>query len=48
MWDNAQEVAAAIDGADFVKVSGVASVYNGRVEINIKTVIPVDAGEVNK
>lgn len=48
VWDNAQEVAAAIEGADFVKVSGVASVYNNRVEINIKTVTLADAGEVNK
>lgn len=48
VWENAQEVAAALEGADYVQVSGVATVYNGRMDLNIKTVNPVEADKVNK
>lgn len=48
MWDNAQEMAAVIENTDYVQVSGVATIYNGRIELNIRTVNAVEADRVNK
>jgi 3'-5' exoribonuclease len=47
LWDNADEVAGKFDREDFVRIKGIASNYQGSMQIKMKTLEKVDDSRVD-
>jgi len=47
MWDGVAEVMGTFERDDFVKVRGIAQLYNNRLQFTIQKVRPVEMGEVD-
>lgn len=47
LWDNANEVSGKFEREDFVRVKGMASVYQGSMQIKMKTLDKVDDARVD-
>ena len=47
LWDNADEVAGKFEREDFVRIKGMASIYQGSMQIKIKTLEKVDDERVD-
>jgi len=47
LWDNADEVSAKFEREDFVRIKGMASVYQGSLQIKMKTLEKVDDSRVD-
>ena len=47
LWDNADEVAGKFEREDFVRIKGMASNYQGSMQIKMKTLEKVDDSRVD-
>ena len=47
LWDNADEVSGKFEREDFVRIKGMASVYQGSMQIKMKTLERVDDSRVD-
>ncbi len=47
LWDNADEVAGKFEREDFVRIRGMASIYQGTMQIKMKTLEKVDDSKVD-
>ncbi len=47
LWDNADEVSGKFEREDFVRIRGMASVYQGSMQIKMKTLEKVDDSRVD-
>ena len=47
LWDNADEVSGRFEREDFVRIKGMASVYQGSMQIKMKTLEKVDDSRVD-
>jgi 3'-5' exoribonuclease len=47
LWDNADEVSGKFEREDFVRIKGMASVYQGSMQIKMKTLEKVDDSRVD-
>jgi 3'-5' exoribonuclease len=47
LWDNADEVSGKFEREDFVRVKGMASVYQGSMQVKLKTLEKVDDSRVD-
>jgi 3'-5' exoribonuclease len=47
LWDNADEVSGRFEREDFVRIKGMASTYQGSMQIKMKTLEKVDDSKVN-
>jgi 3'-5' exoribonuclease len=47
LWDNADEVSGKFEREDFVRVKGTASVYQGSMQVKLKTLEKVDDSRVD-
>jgi 3'-5' exoribonuclease len=47
LWDNADEVSGKFEREDFVRVKGMASVYQGSMQVKLKTLERVDDSKVD-
>ncbi|MDA8422287.1 MAG: OB-fold nucleic acid binding domain-containing protein, partial [Nitrospiraceae bacterium] len=47
LWDNADEVAGKFEREDFVRIRGMASNYQGSMQIKMKTLEKVDDSKVD-
>ncbi len=47
MWDGVAEVMSTFDRDDFVKVRGIASLYNNRMQFTVHKIRPVENGEAD-
>jgi 3'-5' exoribonuclease len=46
VWERAEELGAGFDKNDFVRVRGQATLYQGKIQIRVHDIAPVDEGEV--
>ncbi len=46
VWDDAEKVFQTIADCDYVRVAAQVNLYNGKLQLNLKSVKPVDAGTV--
>jgi 3'-5' exoribonuclease len=47
LWDNADEVSGRFEREDFVRIKGMASIYQGSMQIKMKTLEKVDDSRVD-
>jgi 3'-5' exoribonuclease len=47
LWDNADEISGKFEREDFVRIKGLASVYQGSMQIKMKTLEKVDDSRVD-
>lgn len=47
LWDNADEVSGKFEREDFVRIKGMASIYQGSMQIKMKTLEKVDDSRVD-
>jgi 3'-5' exoribonuclease len=47
LWDNADEIAGRFDREDFVRIKGMASTYQGSLQIKMKTLDKIDDSRVD-
>lgn len=47
LWDNADEVAGKFERDDFVRIKGIASNYQGTMQIKMKSLVKVDDAGIN-
>ncbi len=47
LWDNADEAAGRFEREDFVKIKGIAAIYQGSMQVKMKTIEKIDDAKVD-